>query len=224
VKPSLAVLLLSLILCGCAVAPAPPPGPAMTEKERLVLVLDHGLHAGLLIARNDLLQANPALAETLGQGEWIELGWGDEDFYRTPQAGLGLALKALLGPTPAVLHVRGIDVDPRHLGERDPIAVHLDAAGYRQLLAFIGASFSRSAPGRLDDLGPGLYRDSRFYRAEGRYSLLRTCNTWLAEALSASGCPLQPAKIVTSGQLLSRLRAMPATGLACRSAPWPGRP
>ncbi|WP_439861116.1 DUF2459 domain-containing protein [Pseudomonas sp. MBLB4136] len=218
------MLLLGLILCGCAVAPAPASGPAMTEEGRLVLVLDHGLHAGLLIARNDLLQALPALGETIGQGEWVELGWGDEAFYRTPQAGLGLALKALLGPTPAVLHVRGISVDPRHMDEGEFIAVHLDAPGYRRLLAFIGASFSRPAPGRLDDLGPGLYRDSRFYRAEGRYSLRRTCNTWLAEALGASGCPLQPATVVASGQLLSRLRAMPETGLACRPAPWPGRP
>jgi uncharacterized protein (TIGR02117 family) len=218
VKPSLALLLLSLTLCGCAVAPASSPAPARADEVRQVLVLDHGLHAGLLIARNDLLQVLPALADTLGQGEWVELGWGDEVFYRTPQAGLGLALQALLRPTPAVLHVRGISVDPRRLGEREPIALHLNATGYRRLLAFIGASFSRPAPGQPDDLGPGLYRDSRFYRAEGRYSLLRTCNTWLAEALSASGCPLQPATVVTSGQLLSRLRAMPAAGMACRPA------
>ncbi|MBS7663726.1 DUF2459 domain-containing protein [Pseudomonas lalucatii] len=208
-----------LTLVGCANTPAPSAGADPGGAARRVLVLDHGLHAGLYIARHDLLEELPALADTLGDGDWVELGWGDEAFYRDPQAGLGLALQALLGPTPAVLHVRGIGADPRRTPAPALVTVHLGASAYRRLLAFVGASFSRTAQGGLADLGPGLHPDSRFYRAEGRYSLLRTCNTWLAEALSASGCPLRPATVVTSGQLLSRLRTMPAAGKACR----PGR-
>ena len=218
-KPRLALLLLVLILFGCASTPPLPTGAAPNGEGRRVLVLDHGLHAGLRIARGDLLPALPTLAESLGDGDWIELGWGDEAFYRTPQAGVGLALQALLRPTSAVLHVRGIGADSPHLPAHARIELRLDEAGYRRLLAFIDASFSRAAPGGLVDLGAGLYRDSRFYRAEGRYSLLRTCNTWLAEALAASGCPLRAATVVTSGQLLTRLRAMPAAGKGCRPEP-----
>lgn len=210
----IALLILLLALFGCSSTPSAPAKERAGDGWRSVLVVDHGLHAGLLIARADLLEELPALAAAFGQGDFIELGWGDEDFYRAPRATLGLALQALLWPTPAVLHLVGISGDPRRrFAAGQVLEVHLGEHGYRQLLAFVAASFTRSPQGAPVELGPGLYGDSRFYRAEGRYSLVRTCNTWLAEALAAAGCPLQPARVVSTGQLLDGLRQ--ATG-ACR--------
>ena len=214
------IVLLTLILTlfGCA---NPPPPPAVTSADRAwpsVQVVDHGLHAGLVLSRSDLLGKLPALAATFADGDFIELGWGDEAFYRAPQASLGLALQALLRPTPAVLHAVKISGDPRRrFAGREVIEVRLDADGYRRLLAFVAASFSRSAQGAPVELGPGLYGESRFYRAEGRYSLVRTCNTWLAEALAAAGCPLHPATVVTVGQLMSRLPPASSAGIACQA-------
>lgn len=182
-----------------------------------VLVVNHGLHAGLLIARSDLVRELPTLADTFNEGDWLELGWGDEGFYRAPQATLGLALRALLRPTPAVLHVLAIgDAPRRRFASSEVVEVRLSEDGYRQLLAFVAASFSRSPQGIPSELGPGLYGESRFYRAEGRYSLLRTCNTWLAEVLAASGCPLQPSTLVTTTQLLERLHQLPRSAAPCR--------
>lgn len=215
----IALLALILILSACASAPPPPP-PAPESAERAwrsVHVVNHGLHAGLVIARADLLRELPALAETFGDGDFVELGWGDEAFYRAPQATLGLALRALFRSSAAVLHVVKIAGDPRRrFAGSEVVELRLSADGYRQLLAFVAASFSRPAPGALAELGPGLYGESRFYSAEGRYSLRRTCNTWLAEALAAGGCPLQPAAVLTAGQLMSRLRQVPSAGAACR--------
>lgn len=214
----IALLALILTLCGCANTPQPAAGEAAGQEWRSLYVVDHGLHAGLVIARADLLRELPALAEAFGDGDFIELGWGDEDFYRAPRATLGLTLRALLGPTPAVLHAVKITGNPtRRFAGSEIVEVRVAADGYRQLLAFIGASFTRPAPGALAELGPGLYGESRFYRAEGRYSLVRTCNTWAAEALAAGGCPLQPARVVTAGQLMSRMRQTTASP-RCRVA------
>lgn len=220
VPTRIALLALLLILCGCASAPLPPAPETAGREWRSVQVVNHGLHAGLLIARTDLLRELPALAETFGDGDFVELGWGDEAFYRAPQATLGLALRALFRSSAAVLHVVKITGDPRRrFAGSEVVELRLSADGYRQLLAFVAASFSRPAPDALAELGPGLYGESRFYSAEGRYSLLRTCNTWLAEALAAGGCPLQPAAVLTAGQLMSRLRQMTPAGTVCR----PGR-
>lgn len=211
-----ALLLLLLGLSSCAGLPGPAADGDVAGAGHSVLLVNHGLHAGLLIARADLARALPALAETFATGDWVEIGWGDEDFYRTPQPSLGLALRALLRPTPAALHVQPIDGTPRGLSGGEVVEIRLSEAGYRRLLAFVVASFGRSAQGTPTDLGPGLFIGSRFYRAKGHYSLLRTCNTWLAEALAAGGCPLRPARLVTAGQLLSRLQQMPLGDTACR--------
>jgi hypothetical protein len=37
------------------------------------------------------------------------------------------------------------------------------------------------------ELDPGLYGERHFYRAEGRYSLVRRCNTWLPAAAGQAG-------------------------------------
>lgn len=214
------MLALLLTLFGCASAPPAPAGASVDRAWPSVQVVNHGLHSGLLIARADLLRELPALAATFADGDFVELGWGDEDFYRAPQPTLGLALQALFRSSATVLHAVKIAGEPgRHFAGSEVVEVRLHADGYRQLLAFVAASFSRSAAGAPVELGPGLYGESRFYRAEGRYSLLRTCNTWLAEALAAGGCPLQPARLLTADQLMAHLRqAASSDGVVCQAA------
>src|SRR3990167_7677185 len=209
----IALLLFSLVLFGCTSAPAPSALQRTDGAWRTLYVVNHGLHTGLQIARADLLEVLPGLAEAFDDGDFLELGWGDEDFYRAPQATLGLTLQALLWPTASVLHVLPISGDPgRGFAASEGVAVRVSEDGYRQLLAFVAASFTRTPADALTLLGPGLYPGSRFYRATGHYSLRRTCNTWVAEALAASGCPLSPGRVITAGQLMSALhRACPPT-------------
>lgn len=214
----IAMLALVLTLFGCATAPGPPTGET-AGGWRTFYVVNHGLHTGLVIARPDLLQVLPALAEAFGDGDFVEFGWGDEAFYRAPQATLGLALQALFRSPAAALHVVKITGDPRRrFAASEVIAVRVTADGYRQLLAFVAGAFSRSAAGDLLLLGPGQYGESRFYQAEGRYSLLYTCNTWVAEALAVSGCPVSPRVVVTAGNVMSQLRQATAAGAACLAA------
>lgn len=209
----IALLLLSLALFGCASSPAPSALPRTDGEWRTLYVVNHGLHTGLVIDRADLLEVLPGLAEASGGGDFIELGWGDEDFYRAPQATLGLTLRALLWPTASVLHVLPISDNPgRGFAASEVVAVRASEGGYRQLLTFVAASFTRTPADAPAPIGPGLYPGSRFYRATGHYSMRRTCNTWVAEALAASGCPLSPGKVITAGQLMSALhRACPPT-------------
>lgn len=208
------VLALIFTLFGCATASGPPTGAG--GDWRSFYVVDHGLHTGLAIARPDVLKVLPALAGDFGDGDFIEFGWGDEDFYQAPQATLSLALGALFGSTATVLHAVRIDGDPRrHFAASKIIEVRVTEDGYRRLLAFIAGAFTHSATGTLTVLGPGLYGDSRFYQAEGRYSLFYTCNTWVAEALAASSCPISPAAVITARDVVSPLRRATAGGTSC---------
>jgi uncharacterized protein (TIGR02117 family) len=216
----IALLLLSLILFGCTSAPAPSALQRTGGEWRTLYVVNHGLHTGLVIARTDLLEVLPGLAETFGEGDFIELGWGDEDYYRAAQPTLGLALQALFWPTASALHVLAIGGDPRQVfAGSELIEVRVAEDGYRQLLGFVAARFARSSAGALTELGPGQYDRSRFYRAEGRYSMLYTCNTWVAEALATGGCPLAFASAATAGQVMARLRQATTAGAACLAAP-----
>jgi Protein of unknown function (DUF2459). len=67
------------------------------------------------------------------------------------------------------------------------IELRLVPAAYGRLLDFVSKTFSRPAPGDRAQAYPGLFAHSYFYPATRRFSLLRTCNGWVAEGARVSG-------------------------------------
>lgn len=208
-----ALLLLLVLLLGCAGAPKDIQAPPDCATARRVQVVDHGLHAGLLLPAADLQQRLPALTEDFPGDGFIELGWGDEGFYRNPDAGFVQGMRALFWSGDSVLHL----VHQRARPAGGQLTLALDEAGYQRLLDQLLASFALDVDGRPQALGPGLYGRSRFYQANGRYSLLNTCNTWIAEALAAAGLPFASGSPLTASGLMAQLRQRPLAGFICRA-------
>jgi uncharacterized protein (TIGR02117 family) len=139
--------------------------------------------------------------------KYLEIGWGDKDFYQAPEASVSVALKAAFNSTASVLHIVGFRLPPTdYFPESEVIEVRLSVPGFERLSTFIHDTYQRDAQGRTIPLGPGWYLDSRFYLATGKYHLLNTCNTWIARALQAAGCPINPASALTAGQVASQVK------------------
>jgi len=191
-------------------------GRVAAEECATVYVINHGWHIGLAAPATDFAPGAFFRERTFERWRWLEFGWGDAAFYQTPDAGLGLALRALFTPTDTVMHVVGFDnPPPRAFPTRETLAVRLPLAGYRATLAFIKDSFARgedSMPVLSKDSGDGR---SAFYKAIGSYSILRTCNTWLAEALAKAGLPLDPDRAARAEDLMAQLKALRWNG--CRA-------
>jgi uncharacterized protein (TIGR02117 family) len=170
--------------------------------------VSHGWHVGLVVRRADVPPGRWPQLRDFEAFPYVEVGWGDRDFYRAPAGTSGLALKAALGSEASVLHVVGL-AHPAASAARpdDVLALRVPAAGVAGLAAFLEAAYATDGAGRPVPLGPGLYGPSRFYLARERYSLLATCNVWTARALRAAGCPLSPTLALTAGALLGRARA-----------------
>ena len=179
--------------------------PRAGEATVIVHVVRHGWHSGLVIPR----EAVPTALELAWDPavRFLEFGWGDRAFYRSPAAGIGLALEASLASQGSVLHVTGLSQPAaRVFASSEVIPVALTARGAEALAGFVSDAYARDAAGQPIDLGPGLYPGSRFYAATGRYSLLYTCNSWIASALRAAGCPITPAWALTASNLVFQAR------------------
>jgi uncharacterized protein (TIGR02117 family) len=233
----LALAIIAALLVAAALATArrgdrtlwpPAPGAPTTE----VFVVSHGYHAGIVIPRAALAEAASRrglaalgdLASRFAGFDRVEIGWGDEGFYRhvpTVQSlTVALALRALFRPgNPSVLHVVGVGADPRAtFGSSDLVRIELSEAGFARLADRLDASFARGEGGRLPlELGRGLYGTSLFFRANGTFHLFNVCNHWLAGLLDAAGLPTAPVPATwPSGLLLdlewrSGLARMPAS-------------
>ena len=75
----------------------------------------------------------------------------------------------------------------------DLVRIDLGAAGFERLAEKLDATFARGPDGlRPEELGPGLYGASLFFRANGAFHLFNVCNHWIAGLLDAAGVPTAP--------------------------------
>jgi uncharacterized protein (TIGR02117 family) len=195
-----------------------PPRPDAGSIE--IFVVSNGYHTGVALPRAALAEfasgrgypALIAVAQRFNQFAWVEIGWGDEAFYRgVPTLGdltLPVALRALFSPgNPSVLHVVGLSGDPvRAFPSAELVAIPLSRNGFDQLLAKLDATFVPPQGGALPDLGPGIYGPSLFYRAIGTFNALHVCNHWIADLLDAAGLPTSRLPATFASGLLLDLR------------------
>lgn len=170
-----------------------------------IAVTSTGWHTGIAIARADLSATTIPELSDFPDAAWVEFGWGNAEFYTTPDAGILLALKSTV-PGAAVMHVSGLWGHPsRVFPEAEWAPVSIPTEGMANLMAFLAASFDRSGKHQAKDVAKGLYASSRFYPATGRFHLFNTCNTWTAQALVSAGLPIDADGVQRASQVMEQL-------------------
>jgi uncharacterized protein (TIGR02117 family) len=196
--------------CGAPMASRYPP--AGDDVDHPVWVVRHDWHTGLVVRRAAVPAEVWPEGHDFAGAEYLEVGWGERDFYQAPQGTLGLGLKAAFWANESVLHVAGFSAPPAvYFGGREVVEIRLSTRGVHALVAFIANAHARTPEGGAIALGPGRYGDSRFYLGRERY-MLTTCNVWTARALRAAGFPITPLRALTAGSVMSQVQAGRASG------------
>jgi uncharacterized protein (TIGR02117 family) len=177
------------------------------KNDKRVFVVHNNWHAALVVQKADLSQTLVPEQGHFPEAEYLEIGWGDRDYFPATEESVGLALRAAFWSRGSVLHVvgfRGALRDYFTVGEIIELALSPEA--FRRLSEFVSASFSRGHPSMPAQSQPGLVAAGRFYPAAGRFSILRTCNTWIAEALKSAGLDISPRYVITAASLARQIR------------------
>ncbi|MEW5890333.1 MAG: DUF2459 domain-containing protein [Pseudomonadota bacterium] len=202
-----AVALAGILAGSACAAPQRLTHPPADEPVRPVYVVSHGWHTGLVLRVADIPEAVWPVRRDFPQAKYVEVGWGDRGYYMAPEPDAWLAAKALLWPTPGVLHVVGFsEATERAFPASDIVELGIGAQGIERLSAYVRASYELDAAGKPIPLGAGLYGDSRFYASRERFHLFKTCNVWTIRALAEAGVPVTPGAALTADSLLGQLR------------------
>jgi uncharacterized protein (TIGR02117 family) len=191
----LAVLALPLAYLLAALAGSLiPVNRGWTEPEEGVTVYlaNNGIHAALVMpARAGGLDWEPLLpksdfAAPDPHARWVAFGSGEERVYlETPRwrdIKPGTIWSALTGGR-RVMHVEWV-ANPDYMDR----AIRLRPEEYRRLWAAVRADFELDSNGRPKRIArPGYGRSDAFYRATGKASAIRTCNSWAADRLRLAG-------------------------------------
>jgi uncharacterized protein (TIGR02117 family) len=154
------------------------------------------------------------VTQTFRGCRYIEVGWGDADFYMARHPTVLTALNAVFLPGPSVLLLVGLDPPlERALPWGGLVRVPCTAAEFNALCREIAASFRLDENGHAQLVGVGLYgRTSRFYAAHGLYSGVNTCTHWTTRTMRAGGlrASLAPNHTWSSGAVVAQARALVA--------------
>lgn len=181
--------------------------PAESDSTKTIYVINQGWHTGIIFQREDIdTTLWRAIKFDTSASEYIEIGWGDAEFYQAEETNVWIGMKALFWPTGTVLHVARFDrpVKEYFIGYQI-YKVALADSGFNRLCVFMDRSYARDETGEIIPLGPGLYGDSQFYRARGKYFFTKTCNTWISQALREAGCPITPAYACTASNAFHQI-------------------
>lgn len=173
-----------------------------------IYLVKEGWHTGLMIPVNDFTKQTLPVINYFDGFEYVDIGWGDEDFYQTPGFDLYLAAKAILIPTPSVIRIDGYKFKIEKVIEWREFAIMftLSIDQYLKLCEFINRSFQYSKKNEIiislkDDKKPII-----FFKSVHSYCYIKTCNTWAADALHSAGYNFDTFGLVTSSQLYSKLK------------------
>jgi uncharacterized protein (TIGR02117 family) len=193
-----------------ATGPSVARGPRLDPigaARKLVYLVSHGWHTGIVLRRADLPQEIWPESEDFPDAEYLEVGWGDRDFYQAAEFSWSIALKAALWPTPSVLHIVGFNGPVTgYFPHSEVLEVELSQRGFDRLSGFVHEHFDRKGAPRAAPLGPGLYGKSAFYPARAKFHLFNTCNVWTARALRTAGLPVTPFYAITTDGVMSQVR------------------
>lgn len=218
-------LLLAVLATGCAGSPVNCPPPAESNP---VYMVSHGWHTGVVVAADNLGPELAFLERYFNNAQWYEFGWGDREFYPAEQTTTGMMLRAALWPTDAVMHVVALPRNPAvYFANSRVIGLQLGDADHAKLTGSVAEYFKHDEHGGVMMIGEGLYGDSRFFEAEGRFHIFNTCNTWTAKMLRRADVPVRTFMTLRAESVMNQVEDVScplAAGRSTAAGAAPGKP
>jgi uncharacterized protein (TIGR02117 family) len=197
-RAAILILIACVPLAACSGARTAADG----ERSQVVYVVRRGWHSGVALAAADWPQRDSPLLATFAEVPYIELGWGDADFYQADKPTAFMAISAVLWPSSTVMEVVPLRAaPPPGSGDFEAIAVHVSNAELKAIVSSIDDSFVQpiSPTGKTYRTAGG---EARFFHARGKFYLFRMCNRWTSELLRRAGCAVSPRLTLTARQVI----------------------
>ncbi|MBL1211798.1 MAG: DUF2459 domain-containing protein [Ignavibacteriae bacterium] len=172
-----------------------------------IYVIKAEWHTAFLFEQNDsLIKQIPAFDE-LKNFNFVDIGWGDEEFFQNPSDDIYLGAKAILYPTPSVIRIAGMISKIESILRWVDYCVELTISKtqFIELCRFINESFKFDENDNLIITSKRPSGAVIFYKSKLKYHLFNTCNTWVGKGLEQIGFDIDTGGLITAEQLLDEL-------------------
>ena len=200
------IIFIFFIHCAAPVKNLYPPERNGADNKQIYIV-KHAWHTGIIVGRREANLYLPALADEFLNADYLEVGWGDQDYYTAERGNVFLALKAVLWPTKSALRIMGFSKHPRLIFSEDRIVeVIISNQGFINLIRHINNSFALDKDSQNIKLDTIAHGPSQYYLSGEKYHGFKTCNVWTAKALRKTGYPITPFYALRAKNVLFQIR------------------
>lgn len=200
-----ACLFAAMFLSACGSVPGAPPSAGDCATIQL---WSSGWHADIVLPADAFNEDHPVRSLFPG-AQYFLIGWGERDFYMATDAGFWKGLKAIIPPSPSVVHVIAADgpIEATPWRRSELVTFSVSRAGAEQLADAVAEALSYDETGAPVILGEGRVAGaSHFLAAGGNFHLFNMCNHWTARRLREAGVPVRAGVSFTASGLVSAIR------------------
>ncbi len=156
------------------------------NKEKVIYLNSNGIHLDIIIPTESIECYLTKNLSITSKEQYISFGWGDKNFYLNTKTWNDLKFSnvctALFLKSETLMHVtKHSATDPNW------VIVPLSEKQLKLLNTYIYNSFNVNVTGKKTILPTSYGLHDNFYLANGSYSCLKTCNTWVNNAFRYAG-------------------------------------
>jgi hypothetical protein len=99
---------------------------------------NNGLHTHLLFSAQEVRAYVPTLQAYFPDATWLQIGWGDYQYYGNPEQKKWMGVKALFTPTAAIMGILGVNAILEDIPKKRKLyEIPLDTGHWNTVLAFV---------------------------------------------------------------------------------------
>jgi len=176
------------------------------ERKHTIYVASISWHTGIIVPCYSIPDSIWSDDFNFSEYDYLEIGWGDRDFYQNPKFNLWFAFKAVFWPTPTALHIFPLKEEyiKRTYASTRMVALEITQDDLVKLVYFLVSHFEFNEHGKVIPLEEGFYYNSQFFAGSKKYFFPKNSNVWAAAALKRAGFSYAPVFYQTTGMVVKR--------------------
>ena len=177
------------------------------EKDKHVIYVSSiSWHTGIVVPGNSLPDSLWREGHDYSEVPYLEIGWGDKDYFTNRGFNLWYALKAVFWPTSSALHVNPIhQAVEDYYFDTNVVRIEINDQQLEQLVRYLVAEFEQDENGQIIPAADGFYAQSHFYEGSSSYYFPNNSNVWVARAIKRAGFDISPIWYQTTGWVLNKM-------------------
>lgn len=175
------------------------------EKEHVIYVSSISWHTGIVVPAYSLPDSIWREDHDYSDAAYLEIGWGEADYYPNEGFNLWYAFKSVFWPTSSVVHINPINMQvENYYYDTDVVRMEIDDEELEDLSHFLLETLKLDENGKIIPVADGKRMNSYFFESSQKYYFPKNSNVWAARAIESAGFSINPIWYQTTGCLLNK--------------------